>query len=112
PEVEKGIAAKTAELKEAQKHGAFLREEVTEQDIAAVVSRWRGVPVDKMLEGDQARLLHLEERLHARVVGQDKAVTAIANAVRRSRSGLQDPNRPIGSRISPSPPRARTARRS
>jgi ATP-dependent Clp protease ATP-binding subunit ClpB len=99
PEIEKGIAAKTAELKEAQKHGAFLREEVTEQDIAAVVSKWTGVPVDKMLEGDQERLLHLEERLHARVVGQDKAVTAIANAVRRSRSGLQDPNRPIGSFI-------------
>ena len=71
-------AAKTAELKEAQKHGSFLREEVTEEDIAAVVSKWTGIPVDKMLEGEQARLLHLEERLHARVIGQDDAVTAIA----------------------------------
>jgi ATP-dependent Clp protease ATP-binding subunit ClpB len=99
PELDKATAAKSAELKEAQTHGSFLREEVTEQDIAAVVSKWTGVPVDKMLEGEQTRLLHLEERLHARVVGQDEAVTAIANAVRRSRSGLQDPNRPIGSFI-------------
>jgi ATP-dependent Clp protease ATP-binding subunit ClpB len=99
PELEKSIAAKNAELKEAQSHGSFLREEVTEEDIAAVVSKWTGVPVDKMLEGEQARLLHLEERLHARVVGQDAAITAVANAVRRSRSGLQDPNRPIGSFI-------------
>jgi ATP-dependent Clp protease ATP-binding subunit ClpB len=99
PELEKAAVAKTAELKEAQTHGSFLREEVTEEDIAAVVSKWTGVPVDKMLEGDQTRLLHLEDRLHARVVGQDEAVTAIANAVRRSRSGLQDPNRPIGSFI-------------
>jgi ATP-dependent Clp protease ATP-binding subunit ClpB len=99
PDLEKGIAAKSAELKEAQKQGSFLREEVTEEDIAAVVSKWTGVPVDKMLEGEQARLLQLEDRLHARVVGQDDAVTAIANAVRRSRSGLQDPNRPIGSFI-------------
>jgi ATP-dependent Clp protease ATP-binding subunit ClpB len=99
PELEKAIAAKTAELKEAQKHGSFLREEVTEQDIAAVVSKWTGVPVDKMLEGAEERLLHLEERLHARVIGQDDAVSAIANAVRRSRAGLQDPNRPIGSFI-------------
>ncbi len=99
PELEKAIATKNAELKEAQSHGSFLREEVTEEDIAAVVSKWTGVPVDKMLEGEQARLLHLEERLHARVVGQDAAITAVANAVRRSRSGLQDPNRPIGSFI-------------
>jgi ATP-dependent Clp protease ATP-binding subunit ClpB len=99
PELEKAIAAKNAELKEAQSHGSFLREEVTEEDIAAVVSKWTGVPVDKMLEGEQARLLHLEGRLHARVVGQDAAISAVANAVRRSRSGLQDPNRPIGSFI-------------
>src|SRR5450432_308295 len=99
PELEKALATKNAELKEAQSHGSFLREEVTEEDIAAVVSKWTGVPVDKMLEGEQARLLHLEERLHARVVGQDEAVSAIANAVRRSRAGLQDPNRPIGSFI-------------
>jgi ATP-dependent Clp protease ATP-binding subunit ClpB len=99
PELEKATIAKSAELREAQTHGSFLREEVTEEDIAAVVSKWTGVPVDKMLEGEQARLLHLEERLHARVVGQDEAVAAIANAVRRSRAGLQDPNRPIGSFI-------------
>jgi ATP-dependent Clp protease ATP-binding subunit ClpB len=67
--------------------------------VAAVVSKWTGIPVDKMLEGEQGRLLHLEERLHARVVGQDEAVAAVANAVRRSRAGLQDPNRPIGSFI-------------
>jgi ATP-dependent Clp protease ATP-binding subunit ClpB len=99
PELEKAAVAKNAELKEAQTHGSFLREEVTEADIAAVVSKWTGIPVDKMLEGEQGRLLHLEERLHARVVGQDEAVEAIANAVRRSRAGLQDPNRPIGSFI-------------
>jgi ATP-dependent Clp protease ATP-binding subunit ClpB len=99
PELEKAAVAKNAELKEAQTHGSFLREEVTEEDIAAVVSKWTGIPVDKMLEGEQGRLLHLEERLHARVVGQDEAVEAIANAVRRSRAGLQDPNRPIGSFI-------------
>jgi ATP-dependent Clp protease ATP-binding subunit ClpB len=99
PELEKATTAKQAELKEAQSHGSFLREEVTEEDIAAVVSKWTGVPVDKMLEGEQTRLLHLEKRLHARVVGQDEAVSAIANAVRRSRAGLQDPNRPIGSFI-------------
>ncbi|MEO5766959.1 MAG: ATP-dependent chaperone ClpB [Polyangia bacterium] len=99
PELDKALAAKNSELKEAQTHGAFLREEVTEEDIAAVVSKWTGIPVDKMLEGEQARLIHLEERLHQRVVGQDEAVAAIANAVRRSRAGLQDPNRPIGSFI-------------
>src|SRR5450432_1826115 len=99
PELEKATLAKSAELKEAQKHGSFLREEVTEEDVAAVVSKWTGIPVDKMLEGEQARLLLLEERLHARVIGQDEAVAAVANAVRRSRAGLQDPNRPIGSFI-------------
>jgi ATP-dependent Clp protease ATP-binding subunit ClpB len=99
PELEKATLGKSLELKEAQKHGSFLREEVTEEDVAAVVSKWTGIPVDKMLEGEQTRLLHLEERLHARVVGQDQAVTAVANAVRRSRAGLQDPNRPIGSFI-------------
>jgi ATP-dependent Clp protease ATP-binding subunit ClpB len=99
PELEKAAASKGAELKEAQKHGSFLREEVTEEDVAAVVSKWTGIPVDKMLEGEQARLLHMEERLHGRVVGQDEAVEAVANAVRRARAGLQDPNRPIGSFI-------------
>jgi ATP-dependent Clp protease ATP-binding subunit ClpB len=99
PELEKSAQAKASELKESQKHGSFLREEVTEEDIAAVVSKWTGIPVDKMLEGEQERLLRMEDRLHARVVGQDDAVEAIANAVRRARAGLQDPNRPIGSFI-------------
>jgi ATP-dependent Clp protease ATP-binding subunit ClpB len=99
PEIDKQLLAKSEELKEAQKHGSFLREEVTEEDVAAVVSKWTGIPVDKMLEGEQSRLLHLEERLHARVIGQDEAVTAVSNAVRRARAGLQDPNRPIGSFI-------------
>jgi len=97
PELEKAATAKAAELREAQKHGSFLREEVTEEDVAAVVSKWTGIPVDKMLEGEQAKLLHMEERLHARVIGQDEAVEAVANAVRRARAGLSDPNRPIGS---------------
>jgi len=97
PELEKAATAKAAELKELQKHGSFLREEVTEEDIAAVVSKWTGIPVDKMLEGEQAKLLHMEQRLHARVIGQDEAVDAVANAVRRARAGLSDPNRPIGS---------------
>jgi ATP-dependent Clp protease ATP-binding subunit ClpB len=97
PELEKAATAKSAELKELQKHGSFLREEVTEEDVAAVVSKWTGIPVDKMLEGEQAKLLHMEKRLHARVIGQDEAVEAVANAVRRARAGLSDPNRPIGS---------------
>jgi ATP-dependent Clp protease ATP-binding subunit ClpB len=99
PELEKALLAKNNELKSAQGHGSFLREEVTEEDIAAVVSKWTGIPVDKMLEGEQERLLQLEERLHQRVIGQDEAVEAISNAVRRARAGLQDPNRPIGSFI-------------
>jgi ATP-dependent Clp protease ATP-binding subunit ClpB len=99
PELEKQAVAKNADLKAAQKQGSFLREEVTEEDIAGVVSKWTGIPVDKMLEGEQERLVHLDDRLHERVIGQNEAVTAIANAVRRSRAGLQDPNRPIGSFI-------------
>ena len=75
----------------------MVMEEVTDRDIAAVVSRWTGIPVDKMLEGEREKLLQMEENLHARVIGQDEAVSAVANAVRRARAGLQDPNRPIGS---------------
>src|SRR6266404_2473962 len=93
------VGTKDGELKAAQKHGSFLREEVTEDDIAAVVSKWTGVPVEKMLEGEQDRLIKMEDRLHHRVIGQDEAVAAIANAVRRARAGLQDLNRPIGSFI-------------
>lgn len=88
-------------LKEAETHevagGKGVKEEVMPEDIAAVVSRWTGVPVDKMLEGERAKLLRMEEEIHKRVIGQDEAVVAVANAVRRARAGLQDPNRPIGS---------------
>jgi ATP-dependent Clp protease ATP-binding subunit ClpB len=99
PELEKKLQAKNEELTETQKNGSFLRQEVTEDDIAAVVSKWTGIPVERMLEGEQAKLTNMEARLHERVVGQDRAVEAIANAVRRARAGLQDPNRPIGSFI-------------
>jgi ATP-dependent Clp protease ATP-binding subunit ClpB len=75
----------------------MVHEEVTDGDIAAVVSRWTGIPVDRMLEGERDKLLEMEAKLHSRVVGQDEAVTAVSNAVRRARAGLQDPNRPLGS---------------
>ena len=98
PELERKLAAVDAEIAELGKGGSsFLREEVTEDDIAAVVSKWTGIPVEKMLEGEVERLNKMEDRLRLRVVGQDEAVTAVAAAVRRSRAGLQDPNRPIGS---------------
>ena len=88
-------------LKEAETHevagGKGVKEEVMPEDIAAVVSRWTGVPVDKMLEGERSKLLRMEEEIHKRVIGQEEAVVAVANAVRRARAGLQDPNRPIGS---------------
>ncbi len=97
PELERTIEAATAELADLQAHGAFLKEEVDAEDIAEVVSRWTGVPVAKLLEGEVDKLLRMEELLHSRVVGQDEAVTAVANAIRRSRAGLGDPHRPIGS---------------
>ena len=75
----------------------MVKEEVDEDDVAAVVARWTGIPVSRLLEGETEKLIHMEERLHQRVVGQDEAVEAVANALRRARSGLQDPNRPIGS---------------
>jgi ATP-dependent Clp protease ATP-binding subunit ClpB len=78
---------------------SMVKEEVDEDDIAEVVSRWTGIPVDKLLEGETEKLIHMEERLHGRIVGQDEAVEAVANALRRARTGLQDPNRPIGSFI-------------
>jgi len=92
PELERRLA-------EAEKAAGdhMLNEEVRDSDIAAIVSRWTGVPIDKMLEGEREKLLHMEERLRARVVGQEEAVVAVSNAIRRSRAGLQDPNRPIGS---------------
>jgi ATP-dependent Clp protease ATP-binding subunit ClpB len=75
----------------------MVKEEVDEDDVAAVVARWTGVPVDRLLEGETEKLIHMEERLHQRVIGQDEAVSAVAHALRRARTGLQDPNRPIGS---------------
>ncbi len=97
PELEKSIDVATAELGALQANGAFLKEEVDAEDIADVVSRWTGVPVSKLLEGEVDKLLRMEQLLHSRVVGQDEAVVAVANAIRRSRAGLADPNRPIGS---------------
>ena len=89
----------TAKLAEMQKSGALLREEVTEEDIAEIVSKWTGVPVTKMLESEMQKLVRMEDNLQRRVIGQEEAVRAVANAVRRSRAGLKDPNRPIGSFI-------------
>jgi len=77
----------------------MVKEEVDEDDVATVVARWTGIPVDRLLEGETEKLIHMEERLHQRVVGQEEAVEAVANALRRARTGLQDPNRPIGSFI-------------
>ena len=86
-------------LRELQGDSPMLKEEVSEDDVAQVVSKWTGIPVSKLLESEVEKLIHMEERLHLRVVGQDEAVQAVANAVRRARAGLQDPNRPIGSFI-------------
>ena len=97
PQLEKELAAENARLAEIQKGQPMLREEVTEEDIAAVVSKWTGVPVSRMIESESQKLLRMEDRLHARVIGQDEAVRAIADAVRRSRAGLSDPKRPLGS---------------
>jgi len=99
PQQERELAAAEARLAELQAEGKFLKEEVDAEDIAEVVSKWTGIPVARMLESERERLVHLEEVLATRVVGQDEAVQAVANAVRRSRAGLQDPNRPIGSFI-------------
>ncbi|MEM6958959.1 MAG: AAA family ATPase, partial [Myxococcota bacterium] len=97
PAAEKAVEAAQAALDDAQKDGSFLNEEVTDEDIAAVVSRWTGVPVTKMLESEREKLLDMEARLGARVIGQEDAVVAVANAVRRSRAGLGEANRPVGS---------------
>jgi ATP-dependent Clp protease ATP-binding subunit ClpB len=94
------LPALEKELLEREQEDGFepmVKEEVDEDDVAAVVARWTGIPVDRLLEGETEKLIHMEERLHERVVGQDEAVEAVANALRRARSGLQDPNRPIGS---------------
>lgn len=97
--LEEEIAKIQTQLHQAQGDNAMIKEEVDAEDIADVVSRWTGIPVSKMLQSEREKLLHLEEELHHRVVGQDEAITAVADAVRRSRAGLQDPKRPIGSFI-------------
>ena len=98
-QLEKDIEATQQQLKEAQGTEAMLKEEVTADDIADVVSRWTGIPVRKMMQSEREKLLHLEEELHKRVIGQDEAIQAVSDAVRRSRAGMQDPKRPIGSFI-------------
>jgi len=97
PELERQIEAATAQLVEAQGDEALLNEEVTDTDVAEVVAKSTGVPLTRLMEGEMAKLIRLEDVLHERVVGQDEAVTAVANAIRRSRTGLSDPDRPIGS---------------
>ena len=98
PELERTMAEQEQRLNELHAHGgSMLTGKVTEQDIAEVVGKWTGIPVSRLLEGEVSKLLQMEERLHDRVIGQDEAVSAVANALRRSRAGLSDPNRPIGS---------------
>ncbi len=96
-ELSRELEQRQARLDELQKERKMLKEEVDEEDVAEVVSRWTGIPVSKLMQGEVEKLIHMEENLHRRVVGQDEAVSAVANAIRRSRSGLADPNRPIGS---------------
>jgi ATP-dependent Clp protease ATP-binding subunit ClpB len=96
-ELERQLADGNQALASLQSDRKMLNEEVSEEDVADVVAQWTGIPVARLLEGEMQKLVRLEEHLHERVVGQDKAVTAVANAIRRSRAGMQDPNRPIGS---------------
>ena len=98
-EIEKQLKGQNARLGQLQGGHPLLKEEVSEEDIAEIVAKWTGIPVSKLMEGEVAKLIQMEERLHDRVIGQDEAVSAVANAVRRSRSGLADPNRPVGSFI-------------
>ncbi|MDQ1559659.1 MAG: ATP-dependent Clp protease ATP-binding subunit ClpB [Pyrinomonadaceae bacterium] len=99
PQLEQKLEAEQARLGELQADGVMLKQKVDEEDIAAVVAKWTGIPVSKMLEGEMQKLVTMEERMGVRVIGQDEALTAVANAVRRARAGLQDPNRPVGSFI-------------
>ena len=99
PELERKIKEQETRLAEQQKGHRMLKEEVDEEDIAEVVGRWTGIPVSRLMEGEVQKLIRMEERLHQRVVGQEEAITAVANAIRRARAGLQDPNRPLGSFI-------------
>jgi ATP-dependent Clp protease ATP-binding subunit ClpB len=97
PELERRIDEATNHLDELQRDNRMLKEEVDAEDIAEVVSKWTGVPVSRLMESEMAKLVHLEEQLHKRVIGQDEPVVAVSNAIRRSRAGLSDPDRPIGS---------------
>lgn len=99
PTLEKQLESEQTRLADLQKDGVFLKEEVSEEDVAEVVAKWTGVPITKMLEGEMQKLVQMESGLRKRVIGQDEALNAVANAVRRARAGLQDPNRPIGSFI-------------
>ncbi len=99
PELEKELQLKTAELASIQKNNKMLKEEVDAEDVAEIVAKWTGIPVNRMLESEKSKLLRMEEELHKRVVGQSEAVTVVSNAIRRSRAGLQDTSRPIGSFI-------------
>ena len=99
PQLEAEIKNQEARLSELQKAKSMLKEEVDEEDIAEVVGKWTGIPVSRLMEGEIQKLLKMEERLHLRVIGQDEAINAVANAIRRARAGLQDPNRPLGSFI-------------
>ena len=97
PELDRKIKEAEARLAELQKGHRMLKEEVDEEDIAEVVSKWTHIPVSRLMEGEVQKLIHMEERLHRRVIGQDEAINAVSNAIRRARAGLQDPNRPLGS---------------
>jgi ATP-dependent Clp protease ATP-binding subunit ClpB len=97
--LERTLAEAERKLADLQRDRKMLKEEVSEEDVAEVVSKWTGIPVSRLMEGEIQKLLRMEENLHRRVVGQDKAISAVANAVRRARAGLQDPNRPLGSFI-------------
>jgi ATP-dependent Clp protease ATP-binding subunit ClpB len=97
PQLEEGIRQAEARLADLQKGQRMLKEEVDEEDIAEVVSKWTHIPISRLMEGEVQKLIHMEERLHLRVIGQDEAINAVANAIRRARAGLQDPNRPLGS---------------
>jgi ATP-dependent Clp protease ATP-binding subunit ClpB len=99
PQLERKLEGEQSKLGELQADGVMLKQKVDEEDVAQIVAKWTGIPVSKMLEGEMQKLVTMEERLSQRVIGQDEALTAVANAVRRARAGLQDPNRPVGSFI-------------
>ena len=98
-QLEKDLEAATKELETIKANSGLLKEEIDEEDIARIVAKWTGIPVTRMLEGEIQKLVHMEERLRERLVGQDEAVRLVSNAIRRNRAGLADPNRPIGSFI-------------